>query len=193
MVVEEEIGKRIKKIRLSKKYTLQDVANRTGLSSGYLSKLEKSKKSPPISTLISIAAAFDVTVSVLLGEISEDESVLLVKKNQRVIIAGPGSDFGYSYESLAYAFKSRVMEPYILRLPKGDDIPPHTFQHEGQEMLFVIQGSMLFHYGEKVFTVDVGDSIYFDSSVPHLGKSGTDEEVIALMVTVAPDKTPVHP
>lgn len=192
MVVEEEIGKRIKKIRLSNKLTLKDVANKTGLSSGYLSKLEKANKSPPISTLISIAAAFDVTVSVLLGEISEDESILLVKKNQRVMIAGLGSDFGYSYESLAYAFRGRLMEPYILRFPK-DDPPPHLFQHEGQEMLFVIQGSMLFHYGEKVFSVDAGDSIYFDASVPHFGEPSNDEELIALMVTVTPGKTQVTP
>ena len=153
MVVEEEIGKRIKKIRLSKKLTLQDVANKTGLSSGYLSKLEKSKKSPPISTLISIAAAFDVTVSV----------------------------------SLVYAFKGRLMEPYILRVPKGD-IRPHFFQHEGQEMLYVIKGSGLFHYGEKEFSVEPGDSIYFDASVPHLGESNTDEDLVMLMVTVNPGK-----
>ena len=190
MVVEEEIGKRIKKTRLSKKFTLQDVANKTGLSSGYLSKLEKSKKSPPISTLISIAAAFDVTVSVLLGEISEDESVLLVKKNQRVLIAGLGSDFGYSYESLAYAFKGRLMEPYVLRIPKEID-RAHYFQHEGQEMLYVIRGSMLFHYGEKEFNLDAGDTIYFDSSVPHLGESSSEEDLVLIMVSVTPGKTAV--
>ncbi len=190
MVVEEEIGKRIKKIRLSKKFTLQDVANKTGLSSGYLSKLEKSKKSPPISTLISIAAAFDVTVSVLLGEISEDESILLVKKNQRVLIAGPGSDFGYSYESLAYAFKGRLMEPYVLRVPKEVD-RSHYFQHEGQEMLYVIRGSMLFHYGEKEYNLEAGDTIYFDSSVPHLGESNAEGDLVMIMVSVTPDKTEV--
>ena len=190
MVVEEEIGRRIKKIRLSKKFTLQDVANKTGLSSGYLSKLEKSKKSPPISTLISIAAAFDVTVSVLLGEISEDESILLVKKNQRVLIAGLGSDFGYSYESLAYAFKGRLMEPYVLRVPKDVD-RTHYFQHEGQEMLYVIRGSLLFHYGEKEYNLEVGDTIYFDASVPHLGESTSDEDLVLLMVSVTPGKTAV--
>lgn len=190
MVVEEEIGKRIKKIRLSKKLTLQEMASKTGLSSGYLSKLEKSKKSPPISTLISIANAFDVTVSVLLGEISEDESVLLVKKNQRVLIAGLGSDFGYSYESLAYAFKGRLMEPYILRVPKELN-RHHFFQHEGQEMLYVIRGSMLFHYGEKEFNLEIGDTIYFDASVPHLGESSTDEDLVMLMVTVTPGKTEI--
>ncbi len=186
MVVEEEIGKRIKRLRLSNKLTLQDMADRTGLSKGYLSKLEKSKKAPPVSTLINIAKAFHVNMSVLLGEVTEEDSILLVKKNERMLLAGPGTEFGYSYESLAHAFQGRQMEPYILTFPAG--APMHEFKHEGQEMLFVLQGTMRFFYGEKVYMVEKGDSIYFDSGISHHGEPSGAEALIALMVISNPEK-----
>ncbi|MBI9085500.1 MAG: helix-turn-helix transcriptional regulator [Desulfobacterales bacterium] len=181
MVVEAEIGKRIKALRLGKKLTLQVMADRTGLSKGYLSKLEKSEKAPPVSTLINIAKAFGVTISVLLGEVNEEDSVLLVKKTERVLLAGPGTEFGYSYESLAHAFQGRLMEPYILTFP-SKSVPRHQFKHEGQEMLFVVQGTMRFFFAEKVFIVEKGDCIYFDSGISHYGESMGEEELVALMV-----------
>jgi len=192
MVVEAEIGKRIKKLRLDKKLTLQDMADRTGLSKGYLSKLEKSTKAPPVSTLINIAKAFNVTISVLLGEVDQPDSIFLVKKNERALMAGPGTEFGYSYEALAQPYQGRHMEPFILSFPSA---PPakHEFCHEGEEMLFVMQGTMRFFYGDKVYIVEKGDCIYFDSSVSHYGEQHGEEELIALMVIYNPEKHQANP
>ncbi len=56
-IVEAEIGKRIKAIRVEKRFTLENIAAQTGFTKGYLSKVEKSVKSPPVSTLSTIARA----------------------------------------------------------------------------------------------------------------------------------------
>ena len=181
MINEEEIGKRIKSLRLKAKLTLQELSERTGLSTSYLSKMEKSKKAPPVSTLITIAKALNVTISFLLGEINEDNSLLLVKKNERPLLAQPATEFGYSYEALAHAYPDQQMFPYILTFP-SKRIKRRNFKHDSQEFLFVLEGTMHFYYGNKEYIVEKGDCIYFDANIPHYGEQLGDERLVTLMI-----------
>lgn len=179
--LEAEIGQRIKALRAEKGITLENLAQQTGFSKGYLSKVEKSKKAPPVSTLGNIARAFNVTISSLLGEENPLTSFCLVRKEDRPLIARDGTAFGYSYEAMAYRYPNKMMEPFILTLPVG--IKKRTFfQHEGQEILFVIQGRMRFFHGNEECVVEQGDCIYFDSSIPHFGESIGRKEVKCFMV-----------
>ena len=180
-IVEAEIGKRIKSFRTQKQITLEGLAQRTGFTKGYLSKVEKSKKSPPVSTLGIIARALGVTISALLGEEAPRTSFCLVRKDERPLIARNGTAFGYSYEAMAYRFPNKTMEPFLLTLP----VKPKKrtlYQHEGEEILFVIQGTMKFFHGNEEYIVDEGDCIYFDSGIPHWGESIGPEEVKCFMV-----------
>jgi len=180
-IVEAEIGKRIKSFRTQKQITLEGLAQRTGFTKGYLSKVEKSKKSPPVSTLGIIARALGVTISALLGEEAPRTSFCLVRKDERPLIARNGTAFGYAYEAMAYRFPNKTMEPFLLTLP----VKPKKrtlYQHEGEEILFVIQGTMKFFHGNEEYIVDEGDCIYFDSGIPHWGESVGPEEVKCFMV-----------
>jgi len=180
-IVEAEIGKRIKSFRTQKQITLEGLAQRTGFTKGYLSKVEKSKKSPPVSTLGIIARALGVTISALLGEEAPRTFFCLVRKDERPLIARNGTAFGYSYEAMAYRFPNKTMEPFLLTLP----VKPKKrtlYQHEGEEILFVIQGTMKFFHGNEEYIVDEGDCIYFDSGIPHWGESIGPEEVKCFMV-----------
>lgn len=185
MIIEEEIGKRIKKQRLKTKLTLQDLSDRTGLSKGYLSKMEKSKKAPPVSTLITIAKALKVTFSFLLGEINEENSILVVKKDERPILSQPATEYGYSYEALAHSYPNKQMFPYILRFP-SDKFEKFNFQHDSQELLFVLEGIMHFYYGKKEYIIETGDCIFFDANIPHYGEQVGDEKLVTLMVISPP-------
>lgn len=185
MIIEEEIGKRIKSQRSRAKLTLQDLSDRTGLSKSYLSKMEKSKKAPPVSTLINIAKALNVTFSFLLGEINEENSILLVKKNERPLLAQPATEFGYSYEALAHSYPNKQMFPYILRFP-SDKLEKYNFQHDSQELLFVLEGTMRFYYGKKEYIVETGDCIFFDANISHYGEQLGDEKLATLMVITPP-------
>jgi len=180
-IVEAEIGKRIKSFRTQKQITLEGLAQRTGFTKGYLSKVEKSKKSPPVSTLGIIARALGVTISALLGEEAPRTFFCLVRKDERPLIARNGTAFGYAYEAMAYRFPYKTMEPFLLTLP----VKPKKrtlYQHEGEEILFVIQGTMKFFHGNEEYIVDEGDCIYFDSGIPHWGESVGPEEVKCFMV-----------
>ena len=181
MIVESEIGKRIRQFRIQNKLTLQELADETGFSKGYLSKVEKSDKAPPVATLSVIAKALGVAVSSILGEEAGSGSICLVRENERLRMAKNGQEFGYAYEALANPYPNKHMEPFILSYP-SDDALKHTFQHDGEEMLFVLQGKMRFKYGSREFVLNKGDCIYFDSSIAHTGEPIGDEALKTLIV-----------
>jgi len=184
-IVESEIGKRIKALRTEKSITLEQLARQTGFTKGYLSKVEKSKKAPPVSTLGNIARAFHTTISALLGEESHRTSLCLVRNGEGPLIARDGTAFEYSYEAVAYKYPNKIMEPFILTLPL-EPKKKTIYQHEGEEVLFVLQGTMKFRHGTEVYIVNEGDCVYFDSSIPHFGESFGRKEVKCFMVICNP-------
>jgi len=182
---ESEIGRRIKASRINKKLTLEELANRTGFTKGYLSRIEKSEKSPPLSTLGIIARALGITISFLVGEEGQQTSFGLVKKGERPLIARRGTAFEYSYEAVAHTFPNKKMEPFILTLPLKPK-KKMIYQHEGQEILFVLEGTMKFFHGTREYIVEEGDCIYFDSGFPHVGESVGRKEAKCFMVIYTP-------
>jgi len=185
MLPESKIGKNIRGIRKDKKYTLDDLARKTGYSKGYLSKVENSDKAPPVSTLVNIAAKLGVTISQIFGEQVEMVSASVVKKQERKLMARDGTAFGYSYETLAHKFSNKHMEPYILTIPENIEEHP-LFQHEGEEMLMVIEGDLKFLVKDREYLLEEGDCIYFDAGLPHRGFCIGKTPVKCLIVIYTP-------
>jgi len=185
MLPESKIGKNIRRMRKDIKFTLDDLSKKTSYSKGYLSKVENSDKAPPVSTLVNIAAALNVAVSQILGEQLEAVSVSVVKKQERQLMARDGTAFGYSYETLAHRFTNKHMEPYILTIPENIEQHP-LFQHEGEEMLLVIEGDLKFILGDQEYILLEGDCIYFDSGIPHRGFCIDQTPVKCLIVIYTP-------
>ncbi len=185
LINESEIGRRIKASRINKKFTLEQLANQTGFTRGYLSRIEKSEKSPPLSTLGIIARVLGITISFLVGEEEQQTSFGIVKERERPLVARDGAALDYSYEAVAHTFRNKKMEPFILTVP----LKPRKktiHQHEGQELLFVLEGTMKFLHGNREYIVEEGDCIYFDSSFPHFGESVGRKEAKCFMVIYAP-------
>jgi transcriptional regulator with XRE-family HTH domain len=188
-IVEAEIGRRINALRTAKGITLEQLARQTGFTKGYLSKVEKSEKAPPVSTLGNIARAFNTTISALLGEEARPAALCLVRKGEAPLIARNGTAFGYAYEAMAYKYPNKLMEPFILTLPLNPK-KRTVYQHEGQELLFVIQGRMKFLHGAETVIVETGDCVYFDSGIPHFGESIGSAEAKCFMVICSPPESP---
>lgn len=165
--------------------TLDELAQKTHVTKGYLSKVENSKKAPPVSTLLNIADALDLSISALFGEPGEPNSLSLVRKADRQIMARDGTSFGYSFQTVAHKYPNKAMEPYILTIPVEIDQSP-LFQHKGEEMMLILEGAMKFLHGDNEYLVNQGDCIYFDSGIPHRGFSVGDGEVKCLMVIYTP-------
>ncbi|MEW5913242.1 MAG: XRE family transcriptional regulator [Thermodesulfobacteriota bacterium] len=185
MLPESEIGKNIRRIRKAKGFTLEGLAQKTGISKGYLSKLENSRKAPPVSTLLNIAKGLRVNIAELFGEDQAGTSASLVKKGERQLMARDGSVFGYAYETLAHKFPHKHMEPYLLTIPAKVKHQPF-FQHKGEEMLLVLEGTMRFEIGGQEYIVEEGDCIYIDADVPHRGVTLNCPRVKCLIVIFTP-------
>jgi transcriptional regulator with XRE-family HTH domain len=169
---EKQIVENIKRIRQNQKMSLERLAKIAGLTKGYISKIEHSQKAPPVSTLAKIAKALDTEVSFLIAERSseapENINICIVRRNERKEVVSRGTFYGYHYESLAYKKIGKSMEPYILE-PAFDERA--IFSHDGEEFMYILEGTHEFVYDNKRYILKKGDSVYYDSKIPHSGRS----------------------
>ena len=164
-----------------RKLTLQDLADLTGLTKGYLSKIERSKKAPPFSTITRIANALGVEVSYLFqdnGGAEDDPRIVFTKKGQGESVKTAGAFYGYGYEALASKKPGKNMIPYIIE-PVAEEIG--VFHHEGEEFIYVLEGVHEFTYDGKTYLMEEGDSVYFDSGIPHTGRNIGHARLLAVL------------
>ncbi|MBW2429558.1 MAG: helix-turn-helix domain-containing protein [Deltaproteobacteria bacterium] len=163
------IYQKIKQLRLNRKITIQDLSVKTGLTPGYLSKIENSEKPPPIPTLVKIAYALNVHISYFFEEDSETENgPSLIRKNDRKEIIGDYTYLGYRYHAVTKKSANGAFKPLIITLP--DNMEPENIPynyHDGEEMIYVLQGKMNFYYGDEQYLIEEGDCLHFNSTIPH--------------------------
>jgi len=147
--------------------------------------VESGKKSPPIATLSKIARALEVDIAAFFEQKKPEDQIVLVRKNERKAVVRDGTIFGYQYESIAPTKRRKKMEPFIITLPsqsKEED----RFDHEGEELFYVLEGGINFFYGDKKYLLREGDCVYFDSSIPHRGEGMGKKSAKALVIIYSP-------
>jgi transcriptional regulator with XRE-family HTH domain len=166
------IGQRLRKSRKERGLTLDVLAEKTGFSKSYLSQIENLKREPSIGTLTKIAYALGVDALFLISGVqpeAEQSDFTLVRADERKPVPDAFGKTGLSYESVAYKKKDRLMDAYIVEM--GFDFPKGTKPWEGQEFVFVLEGTHEFVYDGKSYALHKGDSYYFDTSKTHMGRS----------------------
>ena len=179
---ERTIAENIRRLRKQRNITLQLLASRTGLTKGYLSKIERSEKAPPYSTLNKIAGALGIEVTDFFKKDfgpGEDRQIVFVPSKEGRIIRESTHYAGYDYMVLAAGKPGKNMEPFFIFVPFEF---PGLFKHEGEEFFYVLEGKIEFKYGEKTIIMAEGDHTYFDSCVPHTGRSIGDKRAKLLVV-----------
>lgn len=178
-VQDVKVGEKIKGIREDKGLTLEDVAQRTGISSSVLSRIENHMVSPPLGTLIKLASALEVALGSFFSEESE-EPFCLVHADERKVVSRfastEGVSYGYSYESLGHAKKNRKMEPFLVTLNPPEVSPVEPNCHSGEEFIFVLEGEVEIRLGDHTDILHPGDSIYYDANIPHVVACHGDKE-----------------
>ncbi len=178
------IGPRIAFLRRQKAISLEDLAQKSGLTKSFLSKLERGLSVPSISTAMALAKSFGLTVGQLMGEQQYDDAICVVRKDDRRSFMRRGSEVGYDYEMLAAGKSFKLMEPYIMR-PPLEFQDERRFEHTGQEFLFVLVGSLEVEFAGKRIRLDAGDAVYFDANIPHRTRSLKGRLAQALVVITA--------
>jgi mannose-6-phosphate isomerase-like protein (cupin superfamily) len=170
MTEELKVGEKIKLLRERKKLQLSDLAERSGFSSAVLSQIENHMISPPLGTIIKIAKALDVEPGYFFKEKPKSPYVIVRKDERKTVsrvASKEGMSYGYSYESLGADKKDRMMEPFIVTLDPGPIKHVKQSTHDGEEFIFVLEGEMEVTLGDHSDVLVPGDSIYYDSKIPH--------------------------
>jgi transcriptional regulator with XRE-family HTH domain len=175
------LGREIRGLRKARNFTLADLAERSKLSIGYLSLLERNLSTPSINSLHAISRALGVTVSWFFhaddNHTDEQEYVVRRTRRRRLDYA-PGI-----VDELLSPSLSGALEMLRSVFPPGSSSGEATYTHNGEEAGFVVRGKLELWVDGKVFILEAGDSFGFSSSLPHRYRNpGRDEtEVIWAM------------
>lgn len=164
----DNIHKKIKDTRKLKKITIQDLSRKTGLTQGYLSKIENSPKPPPIPTLVKIAYGLNVHISYFFEDDELSSRPSIIRAGERKEIIGDYTGMGYRYEAIIGGRDSAAIKPLIITLPtemEPEEVPCNA--HDGQEMIYVLEGQLFFFWGDENHLLATGDSTFFDAAIPH--------------------------
>jgi len=173
----KKIGEKIRKIRRRNGLTLKKISEKTGISVSMISKIETAQSSPPISTYTNIASALEISLGDLIVNDVQEPDISIVRSTERTIISrGP-----YIGSPLAFKKSKKKMEPFIINYTVLKKIPV-IFQHENEEIIFVIKGAIEFKYGEKTMVLKKGDCAYFNGNIPHGGKALNGRGATAIVV-----------
>jgi transcriptional regulator with XRE-family HTH domain len=198
---EEAVCRRLRALRTEKGLTLEALATLSGFTKGYLSRIENGGKAPPIASLARIAHALGQELSYFfLDDVAStsarlDESrVSVVHKWERKPVTRGASAFGYDYVSLAHKRAHKLMDPFVFTFPASIEVDQY-FEHSGEEFMYVLSGRVAFEVVlntvTRSYTLEAGDSIYFDSSLPHRGYSLDGEaQAMVVMQGAAEDEDP---
>lgn len=185
--ISPEMGIRVKMARESRGLSLFDIYLRTNISVDQLSQIEEGQVIPPLGTVIKLAKALELKMGYFIsGE--EGKAYTIVRSDDREVTSRHDSSkekrYGYEYESLAPHKTDRYMEPFLVTL-KPSETAEERSTHDGQEFIFVLHGKMEVRLGEEIHVLEEGDSIYYDSEVPHLVKCHGKETTKILAVLYA--------
>ncbi|HIS34321.1 MAG TPA: helix-turn-helix transcriptional regulator [Candidatus Avirikenella pullistercoris] len=185
-----QFGEKIKQLRKQAELSEAELAQKSMLTQEQLTAIEDNTLIPSISILIKICRALNVSVSVLLdGTESEPISITRKQDRQESISFSNGQATGGSpthhnmnFFSLAPTKTNRTMEPFVIEVRKDDDPADNFSSHEGEEFVYVAEGEIELTYGDKKNILKTGDSVYYDSIVPHQINSLTEvSKLVAVM------------
>ena len=167
----KQIAERLQGLRDVLELTPDEVAKSCQLSVEEYLGMESGEKDISVSALQKIARKYGIALDVLMfGEEPKMSSYLRTK--------------AYKYQSLASGFRGRKADPFIVTVePKPENTPIHFNSHEGQEFNLVIEGRMLLNINGKELILNPGDSLYFDSSIPH-GMMALDDKTVKFLAVI---------
>ena len=183
------VGSKIKGIRESKGLSLEEVAERSGLSLDQITSIETDQNLPSLGPLIKIARALGVR----LGTFMDDNDALgpvVCRAEERESKSSISFSNGAAdarkhmeYHPLAQQKAGRHMEPFIIDINPEDEPNFQLSAHEGEEFIYVMQGEVEIVYGKDTYSLNEGDSIFYDSIVKHHvhGASGKSAKILAVV------------
>ncbi|WP_246248856.1 helix-turn-helix domain-containing protein [Chelativorans alearense] len=159
--VQARLGVLIRARRRQLGLTLQELGKAAGLSVGYLSQVERDNATPTLGTLAQIARSLDVPLDYFISAPRAEDALTRAGARRRFSIDGSS----IVYERLGTEFPGNVLSSFILTVPPG--YASETVSHEGEEIIYILEGSITQVLDGKEMVMGVGDSLHFRGNVPH--------------------------
>jgi transcriptional regulator with XRE-family HTH domain len=183
------VGSKIKGLRETKNLSIEEIAERSGLSVDQITSIENDQNLPSLGPLIKIARALGVR----LGTFMDDNDALGPvicraadrEKDSSISFSNGATDARkhMEYHPLAQQKAGRHMEPFVIDINPEENNDYQLSAHEGEEFIYVMQGEVEIAYGKDTYTLHEGDSIFYDSIVKHHvhGAPGKSAKILAVV------------
>ena len=175
----DEVGTRIKLLREERGFTLEDLSDLTGFDVSQLEAIENGELKPQLGTVMKLSKALDLAVGRLVSGMGT-KLYAITRKNERKPIGRSASKTSkksvYSYMSLAPEVQGRNMEALIVQLEKSEE--QEISVHNGEEFIFVLDGTVSLTIAKETYELEPGDSVYYLSTTPHYITAKTQKATI---------------
>lgn len=185
-----KISQRIKQYMEKRDMDLSGLAGETGLDIGFLETMIKEETFPPLGPLMKIARALGVRLGTFLDD-QDSSNPYIVRQSDRQaefsVLAGKNKPAALNFYALGKGKTDRHMEPFFVEIFPESAKEKHLSSHEGEEFIAVISGSIEVIYGKETHILHAGDSVYYNSVVPHYVSCAGEDKAEIHAVIYIPD------
>ncbi len=191
MSSENTLGTRLRRLREDRQLSIEELAEKSRCHGDQIRQIEQGALIPSLTPLIALSRALGVRLGTLLDDAPVDGPAIFRPEEASSVIRFSGKDpaatgSNLDFYAMAGGKKDRHMEPFLIHVkPRSGQTPPLS-GHEGEEFLYVVSGAILVNYGKTSFTLEAGQSIYYDSIVPHDVQAAGDRNATILAVVYMP-------
>ncbi len=175
------LGQKLKSIRKSKKMTLQEFAEKAGLSAGLISRIENFRTLPSLVVLVRISAALGINMTELFEGITFEDHPRwkLIRAGEAKKIDKEGEGIGMNYFMLTETGESARSCIWLVEVEPWVKRPPVTTAAD--EMLYIVSGDLEYHLGVEKLELHKGDLLFFDGEIPHYPVNQTQQTATMLV------------
>ena len=191
MSVDYKIGEKLRQLREAKQMTIELLAKQSQCHADQIRQIEDGALVPSLTPLMEISRALGVRLGTLLDDDPIEGPVVFKSTESPNVIRFSGKDpmatcSNLDFYSMGSGKRDRHMEPFMIDVkPRSGDTPPLS-AHEGEEFIYVLSGAIQIKYGKNTYELETGESIYYDSVVPHDVHAKGSENARILAVVYAP-------
>jgi mannose-6-phosphate isomerase-like protein (cupin superfamily) len=192
---DNRVGTKLRQLREDRQWTVDDLADQSEVSSGMIQQIEAGDLIPSLTPLLRIARGMGVRLGTFLDDDAHQGPVVVRAGQGRAMARFSGGsehvhtpDGTLKFVSVAPDKKDRHMEPFLIDVQpsNSEQSETHLSSHEGEEFIYVLEGTLEVAYGKTTERLEAGDSIYYDSVVPHHVRAVGDQPAKILAVVYAP-------
>jgi len=176
------VGEHLRGLREARHLSLRALARACGLSVNTIGLIERGRTSPSVSTLQALATALNVPITTFFEDHQPPVAVLFTAARRRPQIALPDGVL----EQLGQGLPGQCFQPLILRLEAGGGSGPDPILHAGHEFVLCLSGCLIYEVGGVEYVLKQGDSLLFESHLPHGWRNAGAETAEAVLILYAP-------